>query len=60
MGIHKSLRILFSNHEERAYEWVHKANSAAPFNGRSALEYMLGGQVVDVADVRRYLDGVRG
>ena len=44
----------------RAYEWVHKANSAAPFNGRSALEYMLGGQVVDVADVRRYLDGVRG
>ncbi|MDH4612526.1 MbcA/ParS/Xre antitoxin family protein [Pseudomonas sp. BN102] len=60
MGIHKSLRILFSNHEERAYVWVHKANSAAPFNGRSALEYMLGGQVVDVADVRRYLDGVRG
>ncbi|MFZ6049991.1 antitoxin Xre/MbcA/ParS toxin-binding domain-containing protein [Pseudomonas sp. CR3202] len=60
MGIHKSLRILFSNHEERAYEWVHKPNSAAPFNGRSALDYMLGGQVVDVADVRRYLDGVRG
>ena len=60
MGIHKALRILFSNHEARAYEWVHKPNSAAPFNGRSALEYMLGGQVVDVADVRRYLDGVRG
>ncbi|MBT8768887.1 MbcA/ParS/Xre antitoxin family protein [Metapseudomonas boanensis] len=60
MGIHKALRILFSNQEARAYEWVHKPNSAAPFNGRSALEYMLGGQVVDVADVRRYLDGVRG
>ncbi len=60
MGIHKALRIIFSNNAERAYEWVHKPNTAAPFNGRSALAYMLGGQVVDLADVRRYLDGVRG
>lgn len=60
MGIHKDLRILFSNQPERAYEWVRKANTAAPFNGRSALEYMLAGRVVDLADVRRYLDGVRG
>ena len=60
MGVHKALRILFSNQPERAYEWVHKANTAAPFNGRSALDYMLAGQVVDLADVRRYLDGVRG
>ena len=30
------------------------------FNGQSALGYMLAGQVVDLADVRRYLDGVRG
>ena len=60
MGVHKALRILFSNQPERAYEWVHKANNTAPFNGQSALSYMLGGQVVDLADVRRYLDGVRG
>jgi hypothetical protein len=60
MGIHKALRILFSNQPERAYEWVHKANAAAPFNGRSALDYMLAGRVIDLADVRRYLDGVRG
>ena len=60
MGIHKALRILFSNQPERAYEWVHKANDAAPFNGQSALQYMLAGRVLDVADVRRYLDGVRG
>ena len=60
MGIHKSLRILFSNQPERAYGWVHKPNTAAPFNSQSALNYMLGGQVVDLADVRRYLDGVRG
>lgn len=60
MGIHKALRILFSNQPERAYEWVHKANQAAPFNGQSALDYMLAGRVVDLSDVRRYLDGVRG
>ena len=60
MGIHKALRILFSCKPERAYEWVHKPNTAAPFNGQSALGYMLAGQVVDLADVRRYLDGVRG
>lgn len=60
MGIHKALRILFSNQPERAYEWVHQANLAAPFNGRSALDYMLAGRVLDIADVRRYLDAVRG
>jgi len=60
MGAHKALRILFSHQPERAYEWVHLPNDATPFNGRSALDYMLAGQVVDIADVRRYLDGVRG
>jgi hypothetical protein len=39
---------------------VHQANLAAPFNGRSALDYMLAGRVLDIADVRRYLDAVRG
>ncbi|QEA39625.1 DUF2384 domain-containing protein [Pistricoccus aurantiacus] len=60
MGIHKALRILFSNSPQRGYEWVHKANTAPPFNGRSALDFMLNGRVVDLADTRRYLDGVRG
>ncbi|MFJ5299615.1 MbcA/ParS/Xre antitoxin family protein [Pseudomonas sp. RC10] len=60
MGIHKALSIIFSNQLERAYEWVAKPNTAAPFNGQSALQYMLAGRVVDIADVRRYLDGVRG
>jgi hypothetical protein len=60
MGIHKALNIIFSNNLERAYEWVGKPNTAAPFNGQSALRYMLAGRVVDIADVRRYLDGVRG
>lgn len=60
MGIHKALRIVFSNSRPQIYGWVRKPNSAAPFNGRSALDYMLAGRVIDLADVRRYLDGVRG
>jgi len=59
MGIHKSLRILFGD-KPSTYEWIKKANSEAPFNGNSALQMMLAGGVVDLADVRRYLDGVRG
>jgi len=60
MGVHKVLRILFSNSPDKVYEWVHKPNAAPPFNGQSALDYMLQGRVVDLADTRRYLDGVRG
>ncbi|WP_434607666.1 MbcA/ParS/Xre antitoxin family protein [Pseudomonas sp. R1-7] len=60
MGIHKALSIIFSNSRDRAYQWVSSPNAAAPFNGQSALSYMLAGRVVDIADVRRYLDGVRG
>jgi len=60
MGIHKALRILFSNQPEATYEWVRRPNHAAPFNGLSALDYMLAGRVIDLADVRRYLDAVRG
>ncbi|MBA1280598.1 MULTISPECIES: MbcA/ParS/Xre antitoxin family protein [Pseudomonadaceae] len=60
MGIHKSLRIIFSSQAENAYRWVSKPNSAAPFNGQSALQFMLSGRMTELADVRRYLDGVRG
>ena len=60
LGIYKSLRILLSN-EESANQWVHKANTAPLFNGHSALDkIMLKGRVVDLADVRRYLDAERG
>ena len=59
MGIHKSLRILFGD-KPSTYEWIRKANSEAPFNGLSALQLMLAGSVMDIAVVRRYLDGVRG
>jgi hypothetical protein len=60
MGIHKTLRIIFSTQPERAVAWISKENTAAPFNGKSALEYMLAGGLPELADVRRYLDGMRG
>jgi len=59
MGIYKALRILLPT-QESAHAWVKKTNSAPPFAGKSALERMLAGRVVDLADVRRYLDAERG
>ena len=57
MGIHKALRVLFTENE-RVYPWVKKPNKA--FGGRSALEIMLQGQIMDLFDVRFYLDAARG
>jgi hypothetical protein len=59
MGIYKALRILLPT-EAAAHAWIKKPNSAPPFGGKSALERMLGGRVIDLADVRRYLDAERG
>ena len=57
MGIHKSLRILFTD-KTRAHAWVRKPNDA--FGGASALDVMLGGYLTDLYRVRHYLDAVRG
>lgn len=59
MGIYKALNILLPS-TRRAAEWVRKANSHPLFGNRSALDIMLQGRVIDLADVRRYLDGERG
>jgi hypothetical protein len=59
MGIYKALHILLPT-SEAADAWVKKPNEAAITNGKSALERMRGGRVVDLADVRRYLDAERG
>ncbi len=57
MGIHKALRIIF--HEaSRGYRWIRSPNEA--FDGRSALDVMLGGELTDLMRVRRYLDAERG
>jgi hypothetical protein len=59
MGVYKALRILLPT-AEAAHAWVKKPNAAHGFGGKSALERMLGGRVIDLADVRRYLDAERG
>ena len=57
LGIHKALRILFSD-PERGYGWIKAENSV--FGGRSALAVMQGGDLTDLMRVRRYLDAERG
>jgi uncharacterized protein (DUF2384 family) len=57
MGIHKALRIIFRE-PERSHGWTRLPNHA--FQGRSALEVMLGGELTDLMRVRRYLDAERG
>jgi len=59
LGIYKALSILLPS-SRAADEWVKKPNTAPLFHGRSALERMLGGSLVDLADVRRFLDAQRG
>jgi len=59
LGIYKALNILLPS-RRAADEWVKKPNAAPLFPGQSALERMLGGGLVDLADVRRYLDAQRG
>ncbi len=59
LGIYKALQILLPD-ERAADAWVRRPNSAPPFNGQSALERMLQGRVVDLYEVRRYLDAERG
>jgi hypothetical protein len=57
MGIHKALRLLFKE-PQRGYGWVKRPNEA--FNGTSALDVMLCGQLTDIMRVRHYVDAMRG
>lgn len=57
MGIHKALKIVFHD-AARGYAWIKAPNEA--FDGRSALDVTLGGELTDLMRVRRYLDAERG
>ena len=59
LGIYKALHILLPS-AAATDEWVKKPNAAPLFQGQSALERMLSGSLIDLADVRRFLDGQRG
>ena len=56
-GIYKGIQLLFSDPAQWK-NWIRKPNK--DFGGQSALERMLAGRVVDLSDVRRYVDGWRG
>ena len=59
LGIYKALQILLPD-DKAADEWVKRPNAATPFSGKSALDRMMSGQVVDLYLVRQYLDVERG
>jgi hypothetical protein len=59
LGIYKALQILIPD-EARADAWLSSPNAAPMFEGRSALDRMLGGNVGDLYAVRQYLDAQRG
>lgn len=56
-GIYKGIQLLFTDPAQWK-NWVKKPNQH--FGGQSALDRMLAGRVVDLSDVRRYLDSWRG
>lgn len=59
MGIFKAINILLPT-EQAANAWIKKPNDHALFNGGTALSKMMRGSIVDLADIRRYLDYERG
>ncbi len=59
LGIYKALHILFTI-PEQANTWLHRNNQADIFAGRSALEFMLQGKMINLFETRKYLDGQRG
>lgn len=57
LAIFKALQILFPD-PDRADAWLRRSNRF--FDGRSAVEVMLGGRLADILSVRNYLDAQRG
>ena len=58
LGIYKALEVLLPA-PSAADAWIKRPNDAPLFNGRSALELMLSGNVADLYLVRQYLDAQR-
>jgi uncharacterized protein (DUF2384 family) len=57
MAIYKALQILFPD-PDRADAWLRRPNRV--FEGRTALDVMLGGRLQDIIRVREYIDAQRG
>lgn len=50
---------MFSN-PDSIYNWVRKPNTNRFFEGKSAMDKMLGGRVMDIHDVMMFLNARRG
>lgn len=59
LGIWKSLQILIPE-KKISDSWISCKNHNTAFNGQSPLNRMLGGQIIDLAFVRQFLDAERG
>ncbi|WP_198263930.1 MbcA/ParS/Xre antitoxin family protein [sulfur-oxidizing endosymbiont of Gigantopelta aegis] len=57
--MYKSLHIIFSE-PKQANSWIQRDNQASLFAGRSALDFMLQGNMINLFEVRKYLDAWRG
>lgn len=59
LGIHKSLRILFNNHQEER-DWLRRPHDAPTFGGQPPMALVTNGTPDGIMLVRRYLDAFRG
>ncbi len=59
LGIWKGLQILIPD-QAQALAWMHTPNLDPFFGGRPPLERLMQGRMLDLADVRRFLDARRG
>jgi uncharacterized protein (DUF2384 family) len=59
LGILKGLRLVFAD-DATAFRWLRAQNSDRPFDDRSPLDVMTAGSMIDLFNVRRYLDAWRG
>jgi hypothetical protein len=59
LGIYKALQILLPD-PRVADGWVQRPNSASLFSGLTPMQRLLAGNVADLYEVRRWLDGQRG
>lgn len=55
LGIFKAINTIMPS-PKRADAWVRKANAAPLFEGKTALDRLLSGEIDDLDAVRRYLD----
>lgn len=55
LGIYRALAILFPD-SAQAYRWIRRPNSHPMFSGCTALDYMIGGGLGSIIEVRHLLD----